>query len=317
LTWEGVQLLGFCPEPIRGDYHFRPCHEADLGAVAEIASAVAGVRSLSEESAARWLSRPGSEPELDFLVAEAGDGTVAAYVRIYCDPPRDEPIFMGGVALAHHGRGLGSAICSYAEARAAQMTLATSGEVVLLARVASGRSDTAQLFRSRGYIEARHLLLMRADPSQVLQRLPSPTDFRVAQARVEHAREVYDVLSASFADHWGTSWPTFGAWLHDADGVWLLAWDGPTVVGALVVAPCLVEDENSAQFVELGVLPTVRRGGVASALLRHGLNLVSDWGRTGVGLYMDGESTTGAKQVFNTLGFLAVPRVTYWSRPSV
>jgi ribosomal protein S18 acetylase RimI-like enzyme len=282
--------------------------------VAAIANEQCGLRALSEEVPARWLSRPGSDAELDFVVVDAPDGSLAGYVRIHCDPPRNEPIFMGGVAAGHQARGLGTSLCRYVEARAAQLTAETHGTVTLLGRVASGCSDGDLLLKSLGYTEERHLLLLRAEASEVLRRLAAPTHFPITEARTEDGPEVYSVLSESFIDHWGTSWPTYETWAHDGRGVWLAARSGETIVGVLVVAPHLVEDPDSAQFVELGVRPPWRRHGVSRALLRRGIELVSVFGRRRVGLLMDGESTTGAKQLFDALGFHAAPRFTYWSK---
>lgn len=314
MTWRGSLLLPSRAELVRPGYRFRPCREIDAPAVAAIANERCGFRALSDEMPVRWLSRPGNDAELDFVVVDAPDGSMAGYVRIYCDPPQDEPIFMGGVAAGYQGRGLGTSLCRYAEARAAQLTAETHDTVTLLGRAPSGCSDGGPLFQSLGYTEERHLLLLQADTNEVLRRLPTPTEFSITEGQTEDGPEVYRVLSESFVDHWGTSWPTYEAWAHDGGGVWLAAWSGETVVGVLVVAPHLVEDPDSAQFVELGVRPPWRRSGVSRALLRRGAELTLALGRPRVGLFMDGESTTGARQLFNALGFHAAPRFTYWSK---
>lgn len=289
----------------------RPCAVEDLQSVAAIANSRAGFRAVSEATVAHWLGRFGSDPERDFVVVVAPGERLAGYLRIFADPPFDEPIFMAGSGLDR--RGLGTWLCRCAEARGAQMSRGAHGPVELLARVPEGCSSGASLLAARGYREARHLDLLVADSGELLHALGRSPDVKVTLERGREL-EVYEILRESFRDHWGTSWPAYEAWRPEAGEAMFVAWRERRMIGALLVGSQTVEDPYCAQFIELGVPLEHRRDGVARALLRHGAKYALELDRERVGLFMDSESTTGARQLFYGLGFRSSPRFTYWSK---
>lgn len=294
----------------------RAFRASDSPAVAEIANACVGARVLASDAPLHWWERPGTDHQRDLVVIADRHERIRGYARIYADPPFDEPIVMAGIAAsgADEDERLGEILCCYAEERAIALTTAPHGGT-LLARAPTRCELAARLLKARGYREERHLLSLSASVDALLARLTDAPEMTIEQVGVADLPRAYETLAASFSDHWGTSWPTFAAWRHDLlDGVPLLASSGSEVLGVLVVASSFVEHRDSAQFVELGVVDRRRRSGVARALLRRGAEWALRQHRTRIGLYMDGESTTGATEMFRALGFLATPRFTYWSK---
>lgn len=286
----------------------------DGPAVAAIANSRSDAPVLTLDALLHWSERPGANRERDFVVASRTAGKVCGYARIYADPPFDEPIFMAGIAPGTD-EPLAEILCSYAEERARDLSKAAPDGGRLLARMPVGCGIAAGLLQRRGYREERHLLLLEADAAAVRAQLRDPPEIAIVEGDEADLPRAYETLRASFADHWGTSWPSYACWRHDLTGVPLIARSGSEVMGVLIVAPSFVERGDAAQFVELGVVPERRRDGVARALLRQGADWTLRHGRARICLYMDGESTTGAKEIFGALGFASSPRFTYWSKP--
>jgi ribosomal protein S18 acetylase RimI-like enzyme len=140
--------------------------------------------------------------------------------------------------------------------------------------------------------------------------------------RVGEERRVYDVSQAAFADHWGFEPGRFDRWLHhahlttDEDRAFcFLALDGDEIVG---VARCQRERGGSPGLgwvEQLAVLPTWRRRGIALALLQHAFGAFHAAGQREAGLDVDGESATGALELYERAGMRERSRTVTYERP--
>jgi mycothiol synthase len=132
---------------------------------------------------------------------------------------------------------------------------------------------------------------------------------------------VYECLADAFADHWGETWPTEEAWVHetvdsgDADlDLWLLAWRRSTLAGVLVADPRSAEDPQLGYVAQLGVRREYRRRGIAEALLRTSFGQLHARGARGACLHVDAESITGATRLYERIGMTAQPRFASWEK---
>lgn len=93
----------------------------------------------------------------------------------------------------------------------------------------------------------------------------------------------------------------FGATTEDS---FVGAWDGGTLVGAiLVVRESPWDDPPDGPFVvDLMVAPEYRRRGIATALVAEAARRCSEWGFDSLSLRIDSRHT-GAKELYSVLGF--------------
>lgn len=93
----------------------------------------------------------------------------------------------------------------------------------------------------------------------------------------------------------------FGATTEDS---FVGAWDGGTLVGAiLVVRESPWDDAPDDPFVvDLIVAPDYRRRGIATALVAEAARRCSEWGFDSLSLRIDSRHT-GAKELYSVLGF--------------
>ena len=116
---------------------------------------------------------------------------------------------IGGVALAHHGRGVGNAIVDEIVRRARVfLPLAPPGEpIVLYMGALADEPGVAALLAAHGFHEARRFWSMRLTfdrPPESPAAVPSVT---FSQLSAGEEPSVYDCLAEAFEDHWGDGMP--------------------------------------------------------------------------------------------------------------
>jgi mycothiol synthase len=274
-----------------------------------------------------WVTGPWRDPAArrddDFAVVVDADGTIAGYLMVHSDPPYGEVFAVGAVGLPYQGRGLGSAIVAETERRAGRFVeLASASErVVLHAGSLADEPRVTALMNGRGYREVRRFWLMRLEFEHP-PRHPDPIagiELRKMAAGEEDA--VYRCMAEAFQDHWGSGFPLAESWLHHHISVtssdptlWLVARDGPDVVGALIARGDFLEDPRLGYIAELGVVRPYRGRGIARALLRTIFADLHARGQSGAALYVDSESVTGATQLYRSVGMAAQPRFAHWEK---
>jgi mycothiol synthase len=294
-------------------YRFRPLSADEFDGVAEMfneeARALIGEEIVPPDFVRAWARHPETVAERDLIAVAGPDEAVSGALLLRCVSPYADVVAAGGVALTHHGRGVGAAIVEEIERRALEFPapLLRSGTFDLPAPRA--------LFEAHGFRLVRRFLTM----SLRFERPPDPPGpvpgIRIAAydpARDDTA--VYTVLAAAFEDHWAESEWTPEFWqatVHDRagydPGLWWLAWSGDELAGALVGRL----DANlldTAIVAMLGVAAGYRGRGIGEALLRAAFRRFHERGFACVELGVDSESLTGATRLYERVGMQSRPR---------
>jgi mycothiol synthase len=271
---------------------------------------------------APW-SAPGVELERDFAVVYDDRGGLAGYFFLDHEPPQAQVFSIGGVALAHHGRGLGSAIVSEIQRRALEQVPAGGPAVTWRMGALADEPRVAALLTAHGFIETRRFWSMRIafdGPPQ-----PPAAISGIALRTLADGEEaaVHDCMVDAFRDHWGEAIDPLDRWLHHhvhaaerfRPQLWQVALDGDRIVGALVASPVADEEPEMGYIDLVGVRRDSRGRGIGEALLRRGLCSLHQDGRAGALLIVDSESVTGATRLYQRVGMTARPRFANWDRP--
>lgn len=272
---------------------------------------------------APW-SAPGVELERDFAVVHDRRGDLAGYFFLEYETAQAQVFSIGGVALAHHGRGLGAAIVSEIEQRAlAQVPAAAAPDVTWRMGALADEPRVAALLAAHGFVETRRFWSMRIafdGPPQPAAPI-SGIALRTLAAGEEAA--VHDCMVDAFRDHWGEPIEPLDRWLHNhvhaaerfQPDLWQVALDGDRMVGALVAGPVADEEPEMGYIDLVGVRRDSRGRGIGEALLRSSLCSLHQHGRAGAMLIVDSESITGATRLYQRVGMTAQPRFANWDRP--
>ena len=280
--------------------------------------ALHGQDATSVDEVRHWFGA-ARDPELDLRAAVLPDGTVAAFVAVADFTEDHSRLYVFSVLHPDHGTiELGHTLMADAEQRAA--ALAAPGAVVH--SFCSSRDERARtLLEERGYRLVRHSFRMVAD----LDEPPPPPDwpdgFELRRFDPERdAEAVYEADMDAFADHWGfvrSPYEEWRRWFADErldPDLWFLAYSGDEIAGFCLCRGHEAADPDMGWVNVLGVRPSWRRRGLATALLLHAFAEFHRRGRRRVGLGVDAENTTGAVALYERVGMRPVRRFDTWEK---
>lgn len=188
---------------------------------------------------------------------------------------------------------------------------AESGRAVSHVFSSATNARRAAALTAAGYAIGRVFRRMEA-PLPAAASAPSPAPgLTVRLVTPDDLRTVWEVQQESFAAHYDFVPSTWEAWHRSfvesesyRPDLWWLAQDGDAVVGVLIGQA----HEDKGWVKTVGVLPSARGRGVASALLLTAFATFSELGFPKVGLGVDSDNTTGAMGLYERLGMTATHR---------
>jgi ribosomal protein S18 acetylase RimI-like enzyme len=291
-----------------------------------------GIEELTtlEELTLNYATLVNCDPVHDLLLAEV-EGTIVAYSRVFwrdlVEGGRSYECF-GFVHPDWRRRGIGGAMLRINEARARE--IASEHPDVAPKLISSESADTDEgntaLLRGAGYEPVRTGYDMVVSTLEGLVAPPLPEGIDVRPVDRDQLRQIWEAMAEAFRDEWGQNewaeedWKRFEADPDNADSrLWRVGWDGNEVVGSIVtVVPTEENERYGRSRVYVGgvsVRRPWRRRGIARALLASSLVAAREAGFTSANLGVDGESLTGATDLYRSLGFEPVLSFTTWRKP--
>ena len=194
-------------------------------------------------------------------------------------------------------------------------------------QVTSGAYEQDQAYRealrAHGFREIRRFWRMRQDLAGVPPTPPAAPEGVTLRAvdGLEDRVALHRVFEESFADHFGHASVPTEDWLARIsalpgadEGRWWLA-----LLDGVPVGLC-IQDDSRAEFGDgyvrtLGVVASARGRGIARWLLGCAAADSISRGRTGVALAVDGQNTTGAVALYQSVGYEARHVIDVWCRP--
>lgn len=291
-----------------GGYAMRPPVLADLAAVVALLAACDlhdyGEVNETEESVADYW-RPMALEDDARIVLDARNRIVG-----YCDQPKRNPVRLGSYACVHPdhwGRGIGTVLTEWVEARAAQRIQdAPEGTRVRLQfGMAAENQEATDLLEERGYAFERSFQRMVIELGEPPPPPEWPAGLSVRLYRKgPDDRPTWQAVEEAFDDHWGNVRGTFEEWSKTYaresfdPSLWFLAVEGDEIAGA-----SLCSNRDRMGWVgALSVRRPWRRMGLAVALLHHTFGEFYRRGQRRVGLSVDSSSLTGATRVYERAG---------------
>jgi len=281
---EGLTARGATPGDAR----------AILGLVAEAELAADGVIEVDLADVEMGFGRPGFDPANDCVLVFERDLPVA-WSELYRE--RAE----GDVRPSHTGRGIGTALLRWTEARARELGRGGVSQTVTDRNVAA-----AALFRSGGYgVEwIAWILEIAFDRPPPVHPPPQGIALRAYEPSRDD-RAAYRLIDDAFNEWEGRSSIPFGEWAaevirHAAFSPELsrLAFEGDELVGVALAFDYGADGEGWVQ--QLATKATHRHRGIARALLSSVFGAFYERGKTRCGLST--ESRTGALSLYERVG---------------
>jgi mycothiol synthase len=264
--------------------------------------ALFGIPELKRDHLRQSWSLPGFTVGLDNWVASDGS-RIVGYAAI--DSAQD-------LDYAANDPADGDGLLALAESRASERGFAT------LALTTVPADEPANVLAERSGFELdREILRMWRPLDGNLPEPVWPQDITVRSYTPNDAERVHAVLDESYAG-WDTEYVLrpHADWLafmteHDEfdPAFWMLAErDGELVACALHWAP----DQGHGWVKDIVVRAPERGNGLGKALLHHGFMAYAAAGATRVGLKVDSSNPTGARQLYERVGFVTDRRYRIW-----
>jgi len=279
-----------------GEFTSRGATPDDIDAITALVTACEldanGVADVDRDDFVSGFTRVGFDPATDSLLVFDGDALVA-WAEVY------EGRAEADVLPSRRGRGIGSALRTWTEERARELSFPDIGESKTDADVAA-----KGLFLSNGY-EPTYISWMIRKPLDGPPARPEPppgTEIRSYQDR--DARDAHRVIDAAFSEWPGRNPSPFESWAnvlrHPAFTPELspLAFEGDELVGVVIGYDYPEAGEGWIQ--QLATEANHRRRGIATALLGTAFASFRERGRRTAGVSTD--SRTGALDLYQRVG---------------
>jgi mycothiol synthase len=278
----------------------RAIEDADVPALVALINAATPATPIDDEELRRWLTGPAQD--IRFGLFER-DGELVAYADVGLpDESPDRAWIDVRIPSGCVDDTLVDDVLTWSERVAAG-----AGRMLVRVFVDSGSPLAAHVQR-HGYRPIRASFQMRIELDRPLPAPLWPDGIRVSSIRDGEERIAWEVSQEAFADHWEFTSSSWEEWSHfmlggdfDPD-VWLLAREGTEVTGVCLCRPEAVGRPGVGWVRVLGVRRPWRRRGLGRALLLEAFHRFRVRGIRAVGLGVDGENTTGAVGLYESVG---------------
>jgi ribosomal protein S18 acetylase RimI-like enzyme len=275
----------------------RPATAADVRAIVDLIATCEvdadGVAEVDEHDLTVAFGRHGFDLGLDTVLVFDGDELIA-WADLY--RWRAE----GDVRLSHRGRGIGSELLRWIEARARALGDGEVGQTKT-----DANDDARELFLANGYEPDRTSWIIRIDLHEPPTPPVVPAGISIRPYDAADAAAVHLVMDAAFSEWEGRDPEPFEVWashvlVHPrfAPEISPLAFDGNELVGVAIALDYPELDEGWIQ--QLSTKATHRHRGIAQALLRTSFGSFFERGRRIAGVSTD--SRTGALGLYEKVG---------------
>jgi mycothiol synthase len=278
-----------------------------------------------------------SDPSTDMLFVEVNE-VVIGYSRIWwaLEGSGQWVGFQLGYVLPEwRHKGIGSELLRFNETRLAQIArqhkesgqLPDDAPCVLDNFVSDTEIDRTALLEKHGYQPVRYAFDMVRPNLKDIPDLPLLDGVEVREVTLAHMRVIWEASNEAFRDHWGyipDPWENYEQMMSDPDfdpSLWRVAWQDDQVAG--MVLNFINKDENEKFGRKRGYTENIcvrrpwRRQGLAKALIARSLSAIKERGMTEAALGVDSENTSGALNLYKSMGYQVLKKSTSYRKPLI
>lgn len=309
--------------PLPDNLDIRPMTLDDVPALVDIVNAIFAHRGQDRRTTEQNMRNDLQEPDFDIThstrIVHTNEGQAVGYAIVY---DTGKPPISNWLSVEVHpdyvDTVVGEHLMAWGLVRAQEAIVRCPDDARVIVRAGTlvGYTPDERLYEKMGMSLVRYFFRMlismeEAPPTPVM---PEGMSIRLYE-HPQDLRVMVETFVESFRDHWGF-WEEpiedeIKFWKHhlendslfDPSLIFLAVDDATGEVGGLCL--CRSEewsDPKVAYVADLGVKRAYRKRGLALAMLHHAFGELWRRGRTGVSLYVDASSLTGATRLYERAG---------------
>lgn len=317
-----------------GDLTIAPLTREDFAEASALLAAAETVDDTGEhwspEDLTEWWVNDLVDLSRDGLAVRTTGGELVAWGTVLALPTFRDAFRIDLEARVHpdwRGRGIGRALLGWQVARGGEVHADRhpGSPAVQAVSVPAAMTSLGGLVRRAGFAPERWYRTM-ARPLSEVPAVPAVDGVELVPFGWDRDEEVRRAHNASFTEHHGSAERDAATWRTLFTGqrafrpdlsVLALGDDGAVAGYALAyvyAADSLANGYDEVHLGQIGVLPSARGRGVASAAIAAVLRAAAEAGCAEAGLDVDSDNPTGALRLYEALGFRTARTRVSWSQ---
>lgn len=288
--------------------------------------------TVTVEDIALWFEHLDTcDPYTDMLFAEI-NGEVIGYSMVRWGEDPNNIIFYDHFACLlpeWRGKGIRHCMVQYNEDRIVEIAASHAEDTDKYFRAVAEETEThwISVLADMGYTIMRYGMKMVRPTLDDIPDLPLPDGIEVRPVKPEHYEKIRLAWNEACRDMRGQipfSEENFREFQEDPvfdPSIWQIAWYKDEVIGTTI---CYIdENENNKMNRKQGhtefisVARPWRGKGIAKALIARGLKVLKEKGMTEATLGVDAENPSGARKLYEKMGFQPVKQVVFYWKPVI
>jgi len=269
-----------------------------------------------------------SDSSRDVLVVES-DGTIIGYSQVWWAQDQNGlRLYSFGVDVDPKFRatGLGDAMLEWCETRSLENSKIHDLGMKKLFNLAfpDKMEYFAGLLKKHDYWVYRHGLSMLRPDLENIPDFELPEGLEIREVKPEHHDKIRLAWNAACGDMRGqipiskSGWAIWAKYPSFDPTLWSIAWQGDEVIGT--VFGMINPEDNKLNNRKRGSAELIstrkdwRGKGVAKALMARTMRLLKERGMTECALGVDEENPSGARHLYEKMGFIVTGRATFYRK---
>lgn len=264
---------------------------------------------LTEKEMADTITLNHCNPTQDVLIVE-DNGTIIGYSQICWWTENDGTwlyLHVGYLVPQYRGKGIGTRMLEWCEKRIREIAQQhpTQCKAVYGGNASSTETDKIQLLTDHGYKPVFTQVELAFTDFSSLKDLPLKEGFEIRQVGPDQLRVIWETINEAYTDRATVTAPTeddYQEFISDPNNdlsLWQVAWAG-NEIAALVLAQI---KDSRAEITEVATRAIYRRQGLAQSLLAKSLRNLQTRGIQEVRLHTDRGNISGARSLYEKIGF--------------
>ncbi len=235
-------------------------------------------------------------------------------------------LHLGRVLPEFRGRGIGTSLLGWSEARIRELAAEHGGQAMFGANASSTEKDATDLLHHNGYQSVFSLVQMEYLIPEDLRTIPTPSDIEIRPPEPADAAKMWRARRAAYSDV-----PLAGIPMSDEESeigelrnaieetghLWRIAWSGDSIASEIWCSISNYKGSKTGSLDEVHTVPQFQWKGIGRALMNQVLLMFKQMDVSRVRLHTMDDNRRGAKTFYEKIGFRTIKTFPRYRKPLI